>query len=141
MRLTVFGASGATGRRLVEQALDAGHAVTAVVRDPARLPMRHDRLAVVVADVLDSTAIQPAVANADVVVSALGPHPPRNKSSIMSAATARILDAMRAVGSSRLVVAAPPPSPATTTAPPCPTGCWWHRSCGRCWAVCTPTWR
>ncbi|HZC99491.1 MAG TPA: NAD(P)H-binding protein [Actinomycetes bacterium] len=32
MQLTVFGASGATGRRLVEQALDAGHTVTAVVR-------------------------------------------------------------------------------------------------------------
>jgi putative NADH-flavin reductase len=109
MQLTVFGASGATGRRLVEQALDAGHAVTAVVRDPARLPVRHDRLAVVVADVLDSTAIQPAVANADVVVSALGPHPPRNKSSIMSAATARILDGMRAVGSSRLVVVSAAP--------------------------------
>jgi len=33
MQLTVFGASGATGRRLVEQALHAGHHVTAVVRD------------------------------------------------------------------------------------------------------------
>jgi putative NADH-flavin reductase len=37
MRLTIFGASGGTGRRLVEQALAAGHDVTAVVRDPSRL--------------------------------------------------------------------------------------------------------
>jgi putative NADH-flavin reductase len=66
--------------------------------------VRHDRLQVVVADVLDPAAIAPAVADADAVISALGPHPPRNRSSIMSAATASILDAMRTTGTSRLVV-------------------------------------
>lgn len=109
MRLTIFGASGKTGRRLVEQALAAGHEVTAVVRDPAGLPVRHDRLAVVGADVLDPEAIEPAVAGADAVVSALGPRPPRNRSSIMSAGTASILDAMRAAGTSRLVVVSAAP--------------------------------
>ena len=109
MRLTIFGATGATGRRLVEQALDAGHHVTAVVRDPAKLPVRHDRLAVLVADVLDPAAIQPAVAGADAVLSALGPRSPRNRSSIMSAGTASILDAMRAAGTSRLVVVSAAP--------------------------------
>jgi putative NADH-flavin reductase len=104
MRLTIFGASGQTGRHLLKQALADGHTVTAVVRDPARLPARHQRLKLVVADVLDPAAIQPAVAGADAVVSALGPHPPRNRSSIMSAGTASILHAMRATGTSRLVV-------------------------------------
>jgi putative NADH-flavin reductase len=104
MRLTIFGASGQTGRQLLRQALAADHQVTAVVRDPTRLPVRHDRLQVVVADVLDPAAIAPAVADADAVISALGPHPPRNRSSIMSAATASILDAMRTTGTSRLVV-------------------------------------
>ena len=103
MQLTIFGASGQTGRELVEQALHAGRTVTAVVRDPTRLPVRHDRLQVVVADVLDPAAIQPAVAGADAVISALGPRPPRNRSSIMSAGTASVLDAMRATGTSRLV--------------------------------------
>jgi uncharacterized protein YbjT (DUF2867 family) len=46
MRITVFGATGGTGRRLVRQALDAGHAVTAVVRDPARLPIQAAALTV-----------------------------------------------------------------------------------------------
>jgi putative NADH-flavin reductase len=104
MRLTLFGANGQTGRHLLTQALDAGHTVTAVVRDPTRLPIRHQRLQVVVADVLDPEAIAPAVAGADAVISALGPHPPRNRSSIMSAATASILAAMRTTGTSRLVV-------------------------------------
>jgi putative NADH-flavin reductase len=109
MRLTIFGASGQTGRRLVEQALAAGHQVTAVVRDPTRLPVRHQRLQVLVADVLDPAAIQPAVAGADAVISALGPHPPRNRSSIMSAATASIMEAMRTTGTSRLVVVSAAP--------------------------------
>jgi putative NADH-flavin reductase len=109
MQLTIFGASGGTGRRLVEQALAAGHTVTAVVRDPARLPVRHDRLKLVAADVLDPEAITPAVAGADAVVSALGPRSSRNRSSITSAGTASILKAMRTAGSSRLVVVSAAP--------------------------------
>jgi putative NADH-flavin reductase len=104
MQLTVFGATGATGRQLVEQALDAGHRVTAVVRNPARLPVRHDRLTVAVADVLDPTTIEPTVAGADAVVSTLGPASTRRPGSIMSTATASILEAMSAAGTSRLVV-------------------------------------
>ncbi|MCW2898195.1 MAG: NADH-flavin reductase, partial [Streptosporangiaceae bacterium] len=37
MKLTIFGATGGTGSQLVQQALAAGHEVTAVVRDPSRL--------------------------------------------------------------------------------------------------------
>ena len=37
MRIIVFGASGGTGVKIVEQALAAGHAVTAFVRNPAKL--------------------------------------------------------------------------------------------------------
>jgi putative NADH-flavin reductase len=109
MQLTIFGASGGTGHRLVEQALAAGHTVTAVVRDPARLPVRHDRLKLVAADVLDPEAITPAVADADAVVSALGPRSSRNRSSITSAGMASILKAMRTAGSSRLVVVSAAP--------------------------------
>lgn len=73
MRLTVFGATGGTGTLLVEQALDHGHAVTAVVRDPARLAVpARERLRVVTADVTDPAAILPAVGGADAVLSALG---------------------------------------------------------------------
>jgi putative NADH-flavin reductase len=110
MRLTIFGATGQTGRQLLEQALAAGHTVTAVVRNPTRLPARHQRLKVVTADVLDPAAIQPAVAGADAVISALGPHPPRNRSSVMSAGTASILAAIQAAaGTSRLVVVSAAP--------------------------------
>jgi nucleoside-diphosphate-sugar epimerase len=38
MKLTIFAATGGIGRRILEQAVDAGHDVTAVVRDPQKLP-------------------------------------------------------------------------------------------------------
>ncbi|GAA0324174.1 SDR family oxidoreductase [Actinoallomurus spadix] len=73
MRLTILGATGGTGTQLVRQALERGHEVTAVVRDPARLDVpAHERLDVVTADVMDPAAVTPAVAAADAVVSALG---------------------------------------------------------------------
>jgi putative NADH-flavin reductase len=74
MKLTVFGATGRIGTQVVRQALDAGHEVVAVVRDPARLDVApRPELEVVRADVMDPAAIGPAVEGADAVVSALGP--------------------------------------------------------------------
>ncbi|MFF3089002.1 NAD(P)-dependent oxidoreductase [Streptomyces nojiriensis] len=75
MKITVFGATGGVGREVVRQALDGGHEVTAVVRDPARLPVpAHERLRVAtVTDVTDVEAVLPVVSGRDAVVSALGP--------------------------------------------------------------------
>ena len=50
MRIAVFGATRATGRHVVDQALEAEHEVTILVRDPAALSMQHHRLKVVVGD-------------------------------------------------------------------------------------------
>ncbi|GLF95030.1 NAD(P)-dependent oxidoreductase [Streptomyces yaizuensis] len=109
MRYTVFGATGGTGRQLVRQALAAGHQVTAVVRDPDRLPVReHERLEVVVAGVTDQEALRPAVAGRDAVLSALGA--PTNKAvGIASAGTRAILGALDAEGVRRLVVVSAAP--------------------------------
>ncbi len=57
MRILIFGASGRTGRPLVEQALERGHEVTAFVRDPVRLALEHGRLRVVSGDVTDAVAV------------------------------------------------------------------------------------
>lgn len=109
MKLTVFGASGGTGSQVVIQALGAGHDVVAVVRDPARLPDRHQNLTVVTADVLRPADIAEAVTGRDVVVSALG-HSRRKQerktaSRTLLADSARsITTAMRNTGSRRLVI-------------------------------------
>ncbi len=104
MRLTIFGATGGTGRSLVEQALSAGHEVTAVVRDPGRLPIASSaRLQVVTADVMDPLAIAPAVDDADAVVSALGPRG-RGPTTISSDGAHSIIQAMEKADVKRLVL-------------------------------------
>jgi putative NADH-flavin reductase len=103
MKLTIFGANGKTGTSLVRQALEAGHEVTAVVRDPARLAVPpHDHLRVVTADVMDPVAIASAVSGADIVVSAVGPHG-RAATTILRDSTRSIITAMKKSGASRLM--------------------------------------
>ena len=103
MKLTIFGASGATGTTLVQQALAAGHEVTAVVRDPARLAVPdHQRLEVVTADVLDPAAISPAVDGADAVISAVGPG--TGASTLRQDSTHSIILAMQKTGTRRLLI-------------------------------------
>ena len=46
MKLVVLGATGGIGLCLVEQALNANHQVTAIVRDPSKLTFNHENLKV-----------------------------------------------------------------------------------------------
>lgn len=73
MNLTLIGATGNIGSRILKEALDRGHRVTAVVRDTAKLTVRHDNLIVVQGDALRSETIAPALDGADALVSALAP--------------------------------------------------------------------
>ncbi len=73
-RLLVLGGAGRVGQPLLQQALAAGYAVTAIVRDPTRLelPERAD-LRVVQGDVSDLALLDAAIAEGvDAVVSTLG---------------------------------------------------------------------
>ncbi|WP_181763831.1 NAD(P)-dependent oxidoreductase [Streptomyces albidus (ex Kaewkla and Franco 2022)] len=102
MKLAVFGGTGRTGHHLIRQALDAGHDVTAVVRDPSRLEVRHERLDFEKADVFDPHAVAPAVDGADAVVTALG-KTSRSQPHVLRDGTRSIITAMRATGTRRLV--------------------------------------
>jgi putative NADH-flavin reductase len=61
MNLIVFGATGRTGRHLVNQAFTQGHVVTAFVRDLRKLNIQHERLHVIQGDVLDINSIEKAI--------------------------------------------------------------------------------
>jgi putative NADH-flavin reductase len=103
MRLTVFGATGGTGRQVVEQGLAAGHEVTAVVRDPARLGVPSaPALHVVTASLDDSAAITAAIRGADAVIDTLGTHGSGPRT-VRADTARRILAAMRRTGVNRLV--------------------------------------
>ncbi|GII80713.1 NADH-flavin reductase [Sphaerisporangium rufum] len=104
MKVAVFGATGRTGQEVVRQALDAGHQVTAVVRDPAGLRIDHPALQVVTtADVTRPETFQAALAGQDAVVSALGSRT-RRSGGIATAATRAILRASAAAGVARVEV-------------------------------------
>lgn len=104
MKIAVFGATGGTGRQVVEQALAAGHEVNVLVRNPAKLPFQDDLLTVVQGDVLDRTKVQETIAGTDGVIVSLG-NTPNNPDMICTRGTETIIDGMQAQGDpTRLVV-------------------------------------
>jgi len=104
MKLTLFGASGRTGLDVIEQGLAAGHEVRAVVRDATRLPRDWTGLEVVVADVMDLSAIIDAVSDRDAVISTIGSRAGRAPTSVCTDSARSIVEAMHLAGSKRLVV-------------------------------------
>lgn len=59
------------GGTVAREALDRGHMVTAMVRDPARLQLKHERLTTVISDVTDPTSVAAVVAGHDAVATAI----------------------------------------------------------------------
>jgi len=103
MRIAVFGATGATGGHVVDQALEAGHEVTVLARNPASLDVRHHRLEVVVGDVGQARRVEDVVRGQDAVISALGTNQ-RGPVSVCSDGASGILPAMEHHDVRRLVV-------------------------------------
>jgi putative NADH-flavin reductase len=72
MKLLVLGASGKTGSEVVRQALDAGHEVTAFVRDRAKLSITDAGLRVSTGDAMSFDDLRSALQGQDAVISTLG---------------------------------------------------------------------
>jgi uncharacterized protein YbjT (DUF2867 family) len=73
MNLTVLAASGRTGLTITRQALERGHTVTAIARNPARIALPdHPKLRKVAGDVSDPAGIAAIVEANSVVLSGLG---------------------------------------------------------------------
>jgi hypothetical protein len=74
MHITLYGATGNAGSRILTEALSRGHQVTAIVRDPASLAPR-DELTITAGGVTSIDEIAAQIKGSDAVVSALGPGP------------------------------------------------------------------
>jgi nucleoside-diphosphate-sugar epimerase len=92
MHLVVAGASGATGTLLVQQALDAGHRVTALVRDESRYACP-DEVQVQAADVVTGRGLE-LPDDADTVVSVLGKRSYQDPTRVCADGVANLLAAM-----------------------------------------------
>ena len=93
-RVLIVGATGGTGRELVAQALERGHVVTALARDPSALGAPHPRLRVMRGDVLEYASVEAAVQGQEAVVCALGHKRFFYPTRILSAGTRNILREM-----------------------------------------------
>ncbi|MFC0601847.1 NAD(P)-dependent oxidoreductase [Streptomyces palmae] len=109
MNITVLGATGGVGKHLVSHALADGHQVTAVVREPARLAVRHQRLTVVRGDALDATSLKPFLETTDAVLSGIGQAGRKDPLRPASTSARAAVDAMSATGVRRIVVVSAAP--------------------------------
>lgn len=99
MNLLILGATGLTGRLVVEQALAAGHTVTALVRSPERLTIRNPNLRVVVGSATDAADVARALAGGDALLSTLG-----GSGSVIADSTRAMIEAAHKTGVRRVVV-------------------------------------
>lgn len=102
-KLLVLGATGATGRLIVGQAVARGYDVTALVRSADKASDLKSAK-IVIGDARDETAMREALRGQHVVVSALGTPPsPFREVTLLSTATRALVNAMKAERVSRLV--------------------------------------
>jgi putative NADH-flavin reductase len=108
MKLTIIAATGGIGHHLLDQAVAAGHDVTALARDPRPLGDRPARVVAADLSAADPAAVRSAVAGADAVLSGLGPRSAAD-AGITSRGTRAVIEAMRETGARRLVVVSAAP--------------------------------
>ncbi|NHZ61575.1 NAD(P)-dependent oxidoreductase [Massilia genomosp. 1] len=102
MKLAIFGASGGVGRHLVEQALQAGHEIKALLRSASALSIAHPRLHIVVGSFAQPDGVTEVVQGADAVISVLGVRK-GDTSPVCTDGMRGIVQAMNAAGARRLI--------------------------------------
>jgi putative NADH-flavin reductase len=102
MKVVVFGATGGTGKNVVEVALKAGHEVVAVARKPEAVTAR-ERLHIHKGDVLDPASTAAALPGADAVICTIGPSANGNPGTLLSMGVKNIIDGCAKAGVRRLV--------------------------------------
>lgn len=103
MNILMVGVTRGIGRRLLEQALASGHVVTALVRDPRRLALHHERLRVITGDIRDANAVALAMAGQNAVCCTIGVRAPWPRVTVFSQGTGNLLMAMKKFGVRRLI--------------------------------------
>lgn len=103
MKIGIIGATRGIGSALLTLALEEGHDVTVLVRDPARLKVTDPRLKVIHGDVLDPASVAALVTGQDAVCSCIGTIPTWKQVDVFSRGAANILAAMGKQGGQKLI--------------------------------------
>lgn len=100
LNIAVLGANGGIGNRVVLQALNVGHKVTAIVRTPGNLEITHPNLQIVQGDVMKPDILAEHLRNKDVVISAIGKNSLK-KTTLYSQGNKNLIEAMKRAGTNR----------------------------------------
>lgn len=103
MNLLILGATGPTGRQLVDLALRSGDSVTALARNPAALDDLADRITLVMGDATSRRDVAAGALGQDAIISALGQGKSLNPDGLFDRASAAVIGAANEQGVSRLV--------------------------------------
>ena len=99
MKVVLYGATGNSGQRILQELTNRGHQVTAVARDTSKVP---STAKAVKDDLSNVDRITAVIAGADVVVSAYAP--PQDNTDALVGVTERQVAAVKKAASSRLIV-------------------------------------
>jgi putative NADH-flavin reductase len=104
--ILIIGAAGGIGRQSTELALAAGHHVTAILRDPRKLPLSHPNLNLFKGDILHPETYEQHLPATDLVVSAIGVSGSGlgsdKPTTLYSAGNAALIAAMKRTGAKRV---------------------------------------
>ncbi len=103
MKIVVIGASRGIGLEVVKQALERGHEVTALLRDPGKLALEHARLHKVRGDVGKPADVRSALSGQDVVCTCVGVNPTRKPVELFSRGARNVLAALQDAPATKFV--------------------------------------
>src|SRR5215217_2322904 len=102
VKVLIISATGATGQILMREALEQGHELTALARNPSAMAPEDHRPRVLQGNALDMSSVGAAVAGQDAVLSALGTRTTK-PTTLFSASSANLVGAMKKHGIRRMV--------------------------------------
>jgi putative NADH-flavin reductase len=102
VNVALYGATGKSGSRILQELTKRGHRVTAIVRDPARLPQQGPGVVVEQDDLSDPKKIAAAINGAEAVISAYAP--PQDRPDEIVDVTQRQVEALNHGANVRLIV-------------------------------------
>jgi putative NADH-flavin reductase len=103
LRIALFGATGPTGKYLIEEAIASGHQVLVYGRNASRIRLTDNNVTLVIGQIHDRAAVAKALEDVDAVISALGPGFRSPPGTVIAKGVENIIDGMKQHGVKRLV--------------------------------------
>ncbi|AOR24526.1 NAD(P)-dependent oxidoreductase [Clostridium taeniosporum] len=102
MKIALIGSTGNAGKRILNEAINRGHEVIAIVRDELKIKDNNENLTVLNGDIFKLDTLENKLEGVDVLVSAFGPK--FGEENTLIEATNNLISLVKKSGTNRLVV-------------------------------------